>query len=195
MFSRHWIIVQWMWKNRKFCPLPFILVNFPPQIRMLCLLRSKQNHNSQQQPSIGPNWINFKLVRFVFFAGVVRLQCSTQNIHQITHANSFPQFFSSSKIQRQKDAISPQQSLLWACAGLSRDTFELEKNNGFENCAKFHIRLWNRMIFLQTISILRKCYPSLFAQFHDTLLHIILIFPRLWFKKTHLGIHWIDWGK
>jgi hypothetical protein len=128
---------------------------------------------SLQQPSIGPNWIHFKLVSPVFFAVVVRLECSSQNMHQITRANSFSNFLFSSKSKRQKDAISPQRSLLCACAGLSRDTFKREKNNGFENSAKF------QMIFLQTISIIRKCYPSLFAHFHDTLLHIILILPRL----------------
>ena len=61
----------------------------------------------QQQPSTGPNWIHFKLVRSVFFAAVVRLECSTRNMHQITHAYSFSQFLFYSKIKRQKDAISP----------------------------------------------------------------------------------------
>ena len=42
----------------QFCPLPFILVHFPPQTGMLCLLRtnslfSKQNHN---QPATTLNW-------------------------------------------------------------------------------------------------------------------------------------------
>ena len=53
----------------------------------------------------------------------------------------------------------------------------------FPSCAKFYIQLWNWMIFLQTISIIRKCYPSLFAHFHNALLHIILIFPLLWLKQ------------
>jgi hypothetical protein len=70
---------------------------------------------SQQQPSIGPNWMHFKLVRSVFFAVVVRLECSTQNMHQITRANTFSHFIFSSKIKRQKDTISPQSSLLCAC--------------------------------------------------------------------------------
>ena len=71
----------------------------------------------QQQPSIGPNWMHFKLLRSVFFAVVVRLECSNQNMHQITRANSFSHFLYSSKIKRQNDAISPQPSLLCACTG------------------------------------------------------------------------------
>ena len=45
-----------------------------------------------KQPSIGRNWIHFKLVRSVFFAVAVRLECSTQNMHQITRENSFSHF-------------------------------------------------------------------------------------------------------
>ena len=62
---------------------------------------------SQQKPSIGPHWIHFKLVKSVFFAAFVRLECSPRNMHQITRTNSFSQFLFSSKIKRQKDAISP----------------------------------------------------------------------------------------
>ena len=211
MFSWQWILVQWIgytWLFSgceyqqifpvQFCPPPFILVHFPPHTRMLCLLRSNSKTKSQSasnKPQLGQTGYISSLWNLVFFAGVVQLECRTQNMDQINRGNSFSQFLFSSKIKRQKDAISPQRSLLYACAGLSRDTFEREENNGFESCAKFHIRLWNRLILLQTISIIRKCYPSLFAHFHDALLHIILICPRLWFKKTHLGIRWIDWGK
>ena len=56
--------------TNKFCPLPFIFEHFPPQTRMLCHAISKQivysQHKiilSQQQPSIGPTWIHFKLAR------------------------------------------------------------------------------------------------------------------------------------
>jgi hypothetical protein len=211
MFFWHWISVQWIERNRIFFavlrmgkPTNFSQFNFAlfrsfwyisltdtdamPSPNIIVYSQHKIII-SQQQPSIGPNWIQFKLVRSVFF----RCSCSIGMQHP-KHVPDHPcklilSFSFSSKIKRQKDAISPQRSLLCACSGLSRDTFKREKNNGFENSAKFHIRLWN-----QTLSIIRKCYPSLFAHFHNTLLHIILIFPRLWFKKTHLGTHWKDWG-
>jgi hypothetical protein len=160
------------------------LVHFPPQTQMLCLFRtnslfSTQNHN---QPATTLNWAKLDTFQ-AYEICLFRCPCLIGMQHP-KHAPDHPckpfsHVLFSSKIKRQKDAISPQRSLLCACAGLSRDTFEREKNNGFENCAKFHIRLWDRMIFLQIISIIRKCYPSLFAHFHNTLLHIILIFPHL----------------
>ena len=85
----------------------------------------------------------------------------------------FPVLFFFSN-QKAKGRHLTQRSLLCTCAGQSRDTFRRENDNGFESCAKFHIQLWTRMLFLQTISIITKCYPSLFAR---TLFHIILTFP------------------
>jgi hypothetical protein len=140
----------------------------------------KQNHN---QPATNLNWAKlgtFQACEILsFLPELFNWNAEPKTWTRSTVETHFPSVFSSSKIKRQKDAISPQRSLLYACAGLSRDTFEREENNGFESCAKFHIRLWNRLILLQTISIIRKCYPSLFAHFHDALLHIILICPRL----------------
>ena len=145
---------------------------------------------SQQQPSIGPTWIHFKLVRgSVLFAVVPRLECSTQNMHQITCANSFSRFYFFFQNQKAKGRhLTPTVSLV-RMRRVSRDTLEQEKNNGFQDRAKFHIRLWNWMIFLPTIVIIRKCYLYVFAHFHDTIVHIMLIFPCLGFKKTHLEIH------
>ena len=153
----------------KFTLICCFWVNFPPQTCMLCLLWSNffssQNKIiiSQQQPSIGPNGIHFRLVRCVFFAVVVRLECRIQNMPQITHANPlFFHFSSSYRIKRQKDAISPQRSVLCACSGLSRDTFKREKDNGLENCAKIHILLWNQKIFLHADHFFRQKMPFMF---------------------------------
>ena len=61
----------------------------------------------------------FQVCRIViFFAVVVRIECSSQNMNQAPHLNKFPQFLLFSKIKRQKDAISTQRSVLCACAGL-----------------------------------------------------------------------------
>ena len=98
----------------------------------------------------------------------------------------FPVLFFFSN-QKAKGRHLTQRSLLCTCAGQSRDTFRREKDSGFESCAKFHIQLWNRMRFLQTISIITKCYPSLFAH---TIFHIILTFPCLLLKnKTTYKIY------
>ena len=83
------------------------LCKFSPLLKFIIVHSRNKITIRQQQPSIGPNWIHFKRVRSVFFAAVVRLECSSRNMHQITHANSFSQFLSYSKIKRQKDAISP----------------------------------------------------------------------------------------
>ena len=69
-------------------------------------LFSKQNSLSQQQPPLGQTWYISSLVRYVSLAVVVRQECSTQNMPHIGHTNSFSQLYSSSKIKRQKDAIS-----------------------------------------------------------------------------------------
>jgi hypothetical protein len=125
----------------------------------------KQNHN---QPATTLNWAKlgtFQACEILsFLPELFNWNAEPKTWTRSTVETHFPSVFSSSKIKRRKDAISPQRSLLYACAGLSRDTFERE---------------WNRLILLQTISITRKCYPSLFANFHDALLHIILICPRL----------------
>ena len=36
----------------------------------------------------------------------------------------------------------------------------------------------------------RAIHLYVFAHFHDTIVHIMLILPRLWFKKSHLEIPW-----
>ena len=145
-------------------------------------LFSKQNSLSQQQPPLGQTWYISSLVRYVSLAVVVRQECSTQNMPHIGHTNSFSQLYSSSKIKRQKDAIS-LNVLSCAHAQVSHVT----RSGGFESCAKFHNQLWTRMLFLQTISIITKCYPSLFAR---TLFHIILTFPCLLLKnKTTYKIY------
>ena len=66
----------------------------------------------------------------------------TQNKYQKqwlrwNHANSFSQFLFPPNIKRKKDAILPKQSLLCACAGLSRDIFQREKNNGLKIAPNF----------------------------------------------------------
>jgi hypothetical protein len=122
-----------------------------------CYAFSEQIIISQQQPSIGANWIHFKLVRICFF----RCSCSIGMQHP-KHAPdhlcklifSFSFFFKNQKAKGRH--LTPTVSLV-RMRRVSRDAFEREKNNGF------HIRLWNRMIFLATISIIRKCYPSLFV--------------------------------
>jgi hypothetical protein len=155
--------------TNQFCPLPFIFEHFPPQTRMLCHAISKQivysQHKiilSQQQPSIGPTWIHFKLVRIRHF----RCGCSIGMQHP-KHAPDrlckliFSFLFFSSKIKRQKDAITPQRSRLCACAGCHVTHRSGRRTTGFQDRAKFHIRLWNWMIFLPTIIIIRKCYTPL----------------------------------
>ena len=212
MFFWHWIIVQWiernriyfavlrMWKPTNCSQFNFALFRsfwyiFPH--RHGCYAFSKynsfistQNHN---QPATTLNWAKldtFQACEICLFS----LQLFDWNAAPETCTRSpmqthFPSFFFILKSKGKRTPSHPTVSLV-RMRRVSCDTFEREKDNGFETCAKFYIQLWNWMIFLQTISIIRKCYPSLFAHFHNTLLHIILIFPRLWFKKTHLGTHW-----
>ena len=94
MFFWHWIIVQWIKRTRIYfavlrmwIPTNFLSSILPSAVhfwyifphRHGCYAFSEQivysQHKiiiSQQQPSIGPNWIHFKLVRSVFF----RCSCS-----------------------------------------------------------------------------------------------------------------------
>ena len=155
-------------------------VNFG-QTQMLCLLyfilgtKSQSDNNSPQLGQTGYisslGDLSFSLQLFDWNAAPETCTRSPMQTH-------FPSFFFILKSKGKRTPSHPTVSLV-RMRRVSRDTFEREKDNGFETCAKFYIQLWNWMIFLQTISIIRKCYPSLFAHFHNTLLHIILIFPRL----------------
>ena len=97
----------------------------------------------QHQPSIGPSGIHFKLVRIFLF----RCSCSIGTQHP-KHAPdhscklilSFHLFFKNQKAKGRH--LTPTVSLVRMCR-VSRDTIEREKNNGFQDRAKFHIRLWN----------------------------------------------------
>jgi hypothetical protein len=155
-------------------------VNFG-QTQMLCLLyfilgtKSQSDNNS---PQLGQTGYISSLGDLSFCAAIVRLECSTQTCTRSPMKTHFPSLFVILKSKGKRTPSHPTVSIV-RTRRVSRDTFEREKDNGFETCAKFYIQLWNWMIFLQTISIIRKCYPSLFAHFHNTLLHIILIFPRL----------------
>jgi hypothetical protein len=165
----------------QFCPLPLILVNFPHRHRCYAFSSSfsEQNHN---QTTTALNWAKldtFQACEICLF----RCSCSIgmqHPKHALDHPCKliFPVVFLILKSKGKRTPSHPTVSLV-RMRRVSRDTFEREKDNGFETCAKFYIQLWNWMIFLETISIIRKCYPSLFANFHNTLLHIILIFPRL----------------
>jgi hypothetical protein len=125
-----------------------------------CYASSEQNHN---QPATNPNWAKldtFQACEICLF----RCSCSIGMQHP-KHAPDHPWklnfsfyfFLQKSKGRHLAPTVSLRRMRRVPC-----DTFEREKNNGFYNRAKFHIRLWNRMIFLQTIYIIRKCYPSIF---------------------------------
>ena len=75
--------------------------------------------------------------------------------------------------------------------GPSRDTLEREKNNGVENCAKFHIQLGNGIKFYhQKMLPIFNCIfsPWTFAYF---LYHLIYFCLRK-IKKMHVEINGIE---
>ena len=119
---------------------------FSPTVTILSKALAYSQHKvkiCQQQPSIGPNGIHFELVRIFLF----RCSCSigTQNPkHAPDHACklifSFYFFF---KNQMAKGRHLTPTVYLVRMRRVSHDTLEREKNNGFQDRAKFHIRLWN----------------------------------------------------
>ena len=177
MFFWHWIFAQWIKRNciyfaglqdvntNKFSQFNFALLRsfwyiFPHSHR--CYASSEQNHN---QPATNLYWAKLDTLQACEIC-LFRCSCSIGMQHP-KHAPDHPcklilsfSFFFKNQNAKGRH-LAPTVSLV-RMRRVPRDTFEREKNNGFDNRAKFHIRLWNRMIFLQTISIIRKCYPSLF---------------------------------
>ena len=98
----------------QFCPLLLIWVRFPPTHTdaLPSPLVYSQNKVTigQKQPSIGT--IHFKLVRCVSFAVVVRQECSTQNMHQMTLAKQIFQFLFLPKSKGKRTPSHPTVSIM-----------------------------------------------------------------------------------
>ena len=149
-------------KSVQYCPLPFNLEHFPPQTQKLCLLQTNSlfstlNHNQPPIRDISSLWWS------VFSPEFARLESHTQNMHQITHENSFTSHFFFKNQKAKGRHLSPTVSLV-SMRRVSRDSFEREKNNGFQDRAKFHIR------FLKSENAFNL---RSFWHIHHALLHII----------------------
>ena len=165
---------------------------------MPCHLRtsslfSTQNHT---QPATTLNWA--KLDTFQACERIRPFRCgSSIGMQHPKHAPDhlckliFSFLFFSSKIKRQKDAITPQRSRLCACAGCHVTHRSGRRTTGFKIAPNFTsgcgIGWYSYRPFLSSE---RAIHLYVFAHFHDTIVHIMLILPRLWFKKSHLEIPW-----
>ena len=164
---------------------------------MPCHLRtsslfSTQNHT---QPATTLNWGNLDTFEACedpsFSLWLLEWNAAPKTCTRSLVQTHFLLFIFSSKIKRQKDAITPQRSLLCACAGCHVTHRSGRRTTGFKIAPNFTsgcgIGWYSYRPFLSSE---RAIHLYVFAHFHDTIVHIMLILPRLWFKKSHLEIPW-----
>ena len=134
---------QMLWHVRTYCL-------FSHQSYHRDSMNPKQNlqGKGRKWPMNGATWIHIGSARSLSFSLLLLdWNATVKTSIRYLIPTYFSKFLHFCKIKRQKDAISPQPSVLCACAGCHVTHSSGRRTTAFWNCAKIHTQLGNQTKF------------------------------------------------